>query len=107
MVSMSNLPRHYQSFVEDNPEFAAAYKALGDAAMTAGPLSRKDVELVKIGVSLGAKMESAVRSHCRKALEAGATPDEVRHAVMSSVTTIGFPTMMAGLKWVEDLLEPA
>lgn len=102
---MSNLPQHYQSFVANNPEFAKAYKALGDAAMSSGPLSKKEIQLVKIGISLGAKLESAVRSHTRKALEAGATPDEVRHAIMASVTTIGFPTMMAGLKWVEDLLD--
>ena len=33
------------------------------------------------------------------------TPDEIRHAAMVSVTTVGFPTMMAGLRWVEDALE--
>ena len=102
---MSKVPEHYRSFVENNPELAKAYKALGDVAMESGPLSRKECELVKIGISLGAQMESAVRSHCRKALEAGATPEEVRHAITISVTTVGFPTMMAGLKWVEDLLE--
>ena len=100
-----NIPQHYLDFIKKYPELAGAYKDLGSAAINAGPLDRKQVELVKIGVSLGARMESAVRSHCRKAIEAGATEEEIKHAVLCSVTTVGFPTMMAGLKWVTDALE--
>lgn len=103
---MSKLPSHYSKFLKDYPEVGAAYKALGEASITAGPLDRKCVELIKLGVSTGARMESAVKSHARKAIEAGAAPDEIRHAVLAAITTIGFPTMMAALSWVEDVLAP-
>jgi len=45
-----------------------------------------------------------VHSHTRKALEAGCSPAQVRHAVLLSVTTMGFPNMMAALSWVDDVL---
>ena len=102
---MGKIPSHFLEFMERYPDLGEAYSKLGDAALAAGPLSARDAELVKIGVSLGARLESAVRSHARKALEAGATKDEIRHAAMVSVTTVGFPTMMAGLRWVEEALE--
>lgn len=101
---MARIPSHYVEFMQKNPEIGDAYRKLGDAAMDSGPLTTKNAELVKIGISLGACLESAVRSHCRKAIEAGATEQEIRHAVMLAVTTVGFPTMMAGLRWVEEAM---
>ena len=103
---MSKPPMHYLMFLESHPEIAQAYKALGEASMSAGPLDRMCVELVKIGASIGSRQESAVKSHARKAIDAGATPDQVRHAALVTVTTLGFPAMMAGLKWIEEALGP-
>ncbi len=104
---MGKVPKRFQAFVEANPEVGKAYKALGVAVSNAGPLDARTRQLVKIGIAVGARMEGAVHSHVRKALEAGATPEEIRHAVMQATTTIGFPAMMAGLSWVDDVLEPA
>ena len=101
---MPKVPQHYVDFLQSQPDIAAAYRTLGDAAMAAGPLDRRCVELIKVGASLGARLESAVKSHARKALEAGASQEEVRHAVMATITTLGFPTMMAGLKWVDEAI---
>ncbi len=49
--------------------------------------------------------EGAVHAHARKALGAGVTPDELRHAAVLAVTTLGFPRMMATLTWGEDMIE--
>lgn len=104
MRQMPKVPQHYLDFIQSQPEIATAYRSLGDAALVAGPLDRKCIELIKLGASLGARLESAVKSHARKSLDAGARKDEVRHAVMATITTLGFPTMMAGLKWVDDAI---
>lgn len=101
---MEKLPKRYTEFLNNYPDVGAAYTALGEAVSNAGPLDAKTRELVKIGVSVGARMESAVRSHTRRALEAGATPEEVRHAALQATTTVGFPNMMAGLSWVDEVL---
>ncbi len=101
---MEKLPKRYTEFLKNYPEVGAAYTALGEAVANSGPLDAKTRELIKIGVSVGARMESAVRSHTRRALDAGATPEEVRHAALQATTTVGFPNMMAGLSWVDEVL---
>ncbi|HZP42334.1 MAG TPA: carboxymuconolactone decarboxylase family protein [Candidatus Binatia bacterium] len=99
-------PSFYRRFATDQPRVAQAYEALSDACLGEGPLDRKTIELVKIGIALGARLEGGVHSHVRRAREAGATADEIRHAVRQGLTTVGFPTMMAALAWADDVLEP-
>jgi 4-carboxymuconolactone decarboxylase len=101
---MSKLPKRFTRFVEKYPEIGESYHALGNAVATAGPLDARTRELVKVGIAIGADQEGGTHSHARKALEAGATPDELRHAAIQALTTIGFPNMMKGLSWVEDVL---
>jgi alkylhydroperoxidase/carboxymuconolactone decarboxylase family protein YurZ len=43
-------------------------------------------------------------SSTRKALASGATPDEIIHAVLLSLTTAGFPNMIAALGWADEVL---
>jgi AhpD family alkylhydroperoxidase len=86
------------------PEIAAAYEQLGQATQEWGPLDKKTRELVKLGIAAGSRQEGAVHSHARRALDAGATPEEVRHVVLLALTTTGFPATTAALTWVEDVL---
>jgi alkylhydroperoxidase/carboxymuconolactone decarboxylase family protein YurZ len=99
------IPKRYQQMHELYPEFMQAYEAMGKASREAGPLSEREVALTKLAISLGAGLEGAAHSHCRKALEAGCTPDELRHVALLAAPTIGFPTMMRARSWVEDVLQ--
>jgi alkylhydroperoxidase/carboxymuconolactone decarboxylase family protein YurZ len=60
--------------------------------------------LIKPGISLGVKSSGGVMSGTRKALESGATSEEIRHAIMPGLTTSGFPNMIAALGWVEEVI---
>lgn len=102
---MSPIPKRFVKFTEDYPDVAKAYEALGDAVHAAGPLDEKTRALVKLAISTGARLEGAVHSHVRKALAAGVTPAELRQVVLLSLPTIGLPSMMAALSWVDDVLE--
>lgn len=102
---MSQLPKKFQKFTEDYPGVASAYEKLGEEVHHAGPLDNKTRSLIKLAISTGARFEGAVHSHTRKALKAGATNEEIRHTVMLSLPTIGLPSMMAALSWVNDILE--
>lgn len=104
MIVMGRLPKRYLRFMETYPDIGEAYKAYGQAVASAGPLDEKTRCLVKLAMSVAARMEGGARSHAHKALQAGASPDEIRHVVLLSAPTIGFPNMMAGLSWVDDLL---
>jgi alkylhydroperoxidase/carboxymuconolactone decarboxylase family protein YurZ len=85
----------------------AAYEKLGEAVSSSGPLTERERALVKIGFSTGARLEGGLHSHVRKALEAGVEPDAIRHAVRLALPTLGLPSTMMALKWVEDVLEKA
>ena len=99
------VPKRFKQFTEDYPEVAAAYEALGSSVHSAGPLDNKTRALIKLGISTGARLEGAVHSHARKALEAGATREEMKHAVLLAMPTIGLPSTMAALTWIDDVFE--
>jgi alkylhydroperoxidase/carboxymuconolactone decarboxylase family protein YurZ len=44
-------------------------------------------------------------SSVRKALASGATSEEIRPAVLLSLTTIGCPKMIAALNWADEVIE--
>ena len=99
-----SLPKTYQRFIERYPEIAKHYEELGSAIHDWGPLDDKTGSLIKLGIAIGAKSEGAVHSHVRRALASKASAEEIRHAILLSVTTVGFPRMMAALSWAEDIL---
>ena len=99
------IPRPYKQMHQSHPELMQAYESFGQATREAGPLSTREVALVKVAISIGAGLEGAAHSHCRKALEAGCHPDDLRHVAILSAPTTGFPTMMRARSWVEDVLE--
>jgi 4-carboxymuconolactone decarboxylase len=101
---MSKLPKRYVAFIENHPAIGQAYHELGKAVGDAGPLDDKTRALIKLGMCIGAGLEGGAHSQARKALDAGATADELRHAALQGLTTLGFPTMMKGLSWIEDVL---
>jgi len=101
------LPEPYRKFQSTYPEIWQAYDRLGAALHGQDPLDAKTRELVKLGIAAGARLEGGVHAHTRLALQVGASPDEIRHVALLSLTTIGFPSMMAVLTWTEDVLAAA
>ena len=101
------IPRRFQKFVRDYPDVAGAYETLGVAVHAAGPLDKKTRALIKLSISIGVRLEGAVHAHVRKALYAGVKPDELRHAALLSLPTIGLPSMMAALSWIDDVVREA
>ncbi len=102
---MSQIPKRYLKFKEDYSDVATAYESMGDAVHKAGPLDEKTRALIKLAVSTGARLEGAVHSHVRKAVKAGASKEEMRQVALLALPTIGFPSMMAALSWIDDIVE--
>ncbi len=102
---MGELPGQYQKIKNRFGSFKEAHEALGKAAREAGPLDEKTSQLVQLAGAATQKSEGSVHSHARRAMEAGASADEVRHALILLTSTIGFPTMSAALSWAEDVIE--
>jgi AhpD family alkylhydroperoxidase len=102
---MTQLPKRFEKLHEDYPEVASAYELLGKAVHSSGPLDDKTRALIKLAISTGAGLEGAVHSHTRKAIELGITKEEIRQTVLLALPTIGLPSTMAAMSWVDDLLE--
>jgi alkylhydroperoxidase/carboxymuconolactone decarboxylase family protein YurZ len=101
----ADLPHTYRSFIARHPDLKDALEAMGRAVDEAGPLDRKTAELVKLGVCAGAGLESATRSHARRALEAGATAGEVEHAVLQGMNTVGWSRTIMAWQWALEALD--
>lgn len=99
------LPKVYENFSERYPKVFKNYKQLGIVCRDAGPLDEKCQDLIKLGIAVGANSRGAVMSHTRKALSAGAAPEEITHVVLLGLTTTGFPNMMAAMGWVDEVLK--
>jgi len=102
---MTKLPRPYEWFKKSYPEIWQAYDKLAALSHSAGPLGAKERELVKLAMAIGARREGAVHSHTRRALEQGATKEEIYHLALLGLTTLGFPSTIAALTWVKDELD--
>lgn len=95
-------PVTFQRFSGRFPGLTEAHAALGAATDDAGPLGARERELVKIGLCVGAGLESATKSHVRRGLEAGLTPDEIEHAVVQAVGTLGFSPTVRAWVWATE-----
>lgn len=102
---MTQPPKQFRDFVKTYPRIADAYEKLGKEVHSSGPLNNKMRALVKLSISVGAQREGAVHSHVRKALAVGVTHAELRHAALLALPTIGFPSMMASMSWIEEELK--
>ena len=98
-------PATFRAFIERFPELKEAHEAIGRATDRAGPLDAKTRHLVKMGIALGAGMESAFRSHVRRAQENGASRAEIEQAVLLAMNTVGLPRTVMGWQWAGEQLE--
>ena len=101
----SFLPGQYKMLQEKYGEFMEAVGNLGEIASRQGPIDAKNANLIQLAAAVGVKAEGAVHSHTRRAMEAGATPEEIRHAVILLTSTLGFPAVSMALTWVQDVLK--
>jgi 4-carboxymuconolactone decarboxylase len=97
-------PKLYETIQRRYPAYIEALEALGKASSAAGPLDEKTLQLIHLAAAAAQRSEGAVHSHTRRAIKAGATSDEVRHALIALTSTIGFPQVTASLSWVADVL---
>ena len=101
---MENKPRLYKSIRERFEEYGEVLGELGRISKDNGPIDTKTAHLIKLGASAAIHSQGAVHSHARRALEAGATEDELYHSLIIITSTVGFPTVAAAISWVDDIV---
>ena len=93
------LPGTFKEFCRRFPELGRLHQETGQSLSSAGPLDARTAELVKVGMCVGAGLESALRSHIHRAMSHGASEAEVEHAIVLGMTTCGFPATARAWSW--------
>lgn len=99
------LPGTFRRFAERFPELVEAHEHIAEAIDAEGHFDDKTTELIKIGICLGAGLESAMRSHVRRATQAGAGVAEIEQAIALGMNTVGFPRTVAAWSWAHEQFE--
>ncbi len=97
-------PEKYRELKKRHPKLFTSLESLGESAKQEGPIEEKTAQLIQLAAAAAVRSEGAVHSHTRRARDAGASADEIRHALILLTSTIGYPGMMAAMSWVDDVL---
>ena len=81
-----------------------AHEEVGRLAREAGPLDAKTGNLIQLAASVALRSEGGVHSHAKRAIQAGASKDEIYHTIALLMNTVGFPTIAAAFSWVNDIV---
>ncbi|WP_291037898.1 carboxymuconolactone decarboxylase family protein [Herbiconiux sp.] len=95
-----------QAVLDLDPEFLAAYSKLAGVPAKVGALPEKVQHFVRLAVAANSThlYLPPVRGHIRRALAAGATPEEVME-VLECCATLGIHSMNIGVPILVDVLE--
>ncbi|MGD9075438.1 MAG: carboxymuconolactone decarboxylase family protein [Desulfobacteraceae bacterium] len=103
-MAQEKIPKWYAGLSKKHGKFMDAIQELGKVVRLEGPLDDKSAHLIQLAAATTLRSEGAVHSHVRRALKAGAKPDEVYHSIILLTSTIGFPTVSAALSWAADVI---
>ena len=92
---MQEVPKPYLQFKARFPQILQKNEELGTIIHEhGGPLDEKTRWLVKLGISAASRHQTGVVTHAGKARAAGASQEEIVHALLLVIPTCGFPTFM-------------
>lgn len=92
---MQEVPKPYAQFKARFPQILEKNEELGTFIHEyGGPLDEKTRWLVKLGISAAGRHQTGVVTHAKRAREAGASEEEIVHALLLVIPTCGFPTFM-------------
>lgn len=98
-----SMPKQYTSIRERFKAYGDALEELGKATKE-GPIDEKTAQLIQLGASAAIRSEGSVHSHTRRAIEAGASEEEIYYALIGITSTVGFPNVAAAISWADDII---
>jgi AhpD family alkylhydroperoxidase len=97
--------RILDQFKRDFPEAWAAYEGLRNACDKEGPLDKKTVELIKVGIAAAQEHEGSLVAHISQARKAGASEAEIYHAILQATGLAGFAVALRGINTAKGYIE--
>jgi 4-carboxymuconolactone decarboxylase len=102
---MTDYSANYSWLVSKFEKVLQSHQELGKTLREAGPIDEKTAHLIQLAAAAAVRSEGSVHSHVKRALQAGATADEIYHSLILLTSTIGFPAVAASLSWAKDVIE--
>ena len=102
---MANYTKNYDWILQTFKTVMEKQEDLGKTLREAGPIDEKSSQLIQLGAAAAMRAEGSVHSHIKRAMKAGATPEEIYHAIILLISTMGFPATAAALSWARDIIE--
>jgi alkylhydroperoxidase/carboxymuconolactone decarboxylase family protein YurZ len=103
--SMPQYPEHYTWTTKQFGTAMKTHQKMGQQLLDAGPVGKKQAQLIQLAGAAAVRSEGAVHSHVKRALKARAKPAEIYHTLVLLTSTIGFPAVSAALSWARDVIE--
>ncbi|MFO8017116.1 MAG: carboxymuconolactone decarboxylase family protein [Promethearchaeia archaeon] len=91
---LNSVNKTFKTLGKKNPEAIKGFRKFMDAVKRDGALSAKMKELIGIALSVQNHCKHCVSFHVKKALDKGATEDEIIEACMTAITLGGGPSLM-------------
>jgi len=103
---MAEARRSSVDLVHDvSADVAEEFGALRRAIEEAGPLAARYRELINVGAFTTARIPNSIKTHAGRALDAGATPAELRQAVLLALAaTTGVGPTADALRCIEEVV---
>lgn len=96
--------KYLEKMKKDMSEITKAYTELMKAMYKEGTLKPKEKELISLGISIFARCESCIALHVKRALNVGATKEEIISVCAVAISMGGGPALVyipAVLKSIE------
>jgi alkylhydroperoxidase/carboxymuconolactone decarboxylase family protein YurZ len=106
---MSTTPARKMTPIEQlaaaSPGAGKAFQDLRNAVLAAGPLDNHTCELIVLGAMVTAGTEASFKTHARRLIKDKVAPEALRQAVLVTfAATTTFSGVMAGLRWVDEVV---
>lgn len=100
--------RHYKegigTFTQKLPDIAGSFNAFTDACFTAGALSKKEKQLIALGISLATQDEYCTIYHTKGCLDEGASEQEILEACGVAAAFAGGAAMSQAVTLVQECI---
>ena len=91
--SVNNVMQMMEQLSQHQPETMRHFKAFMGSVLKEGILDTKTKELIAIGTSITARCKYCIAIHVNKAIQAGATREEIMEAATVAILMGGGPAM--------------
>jgi alkylhydroperoxidase/carboxymuconolactone decarboxylase family protein YurZ len=102
---MAAVPQELEAIIRHFPRFwSEAGHLFTQTLYESVKLDRKTIELILLSLLAGRRWETGIKVHTAAALQHGATPDEIRGAILLSMAVFSTSSAASGLHWAEPIL---